>query len=201
MGVTQILILHPPLQTQSTSFCFLLVCSLFPCFRNSLMCQARSKPPSLPSLDQIHFSVLDSSSGVRHCPSGFSMLAAVSCAVLTWAELSSIYCTRRWGRVWIQKDWEGEGSLRGENLANKVGSSSFKPAASFLCAQPSPRKGAWGSTGCREKMSLVGFLQLPSCPVTERGKATEGDKQGNTKILLQRARFKAIPIRRGGGEE
>lgn len=128
------------------------------------------------------------------------MLAAGSCAVLTWAELSSIYCTCRWGRVWIQRNWKGEGSLLGENLANKVASSSFQPAASFLCTQPSPRKGAWGSKGCREDMSLAGFLQLPNCPVPERGKATEGDKQGNAKILLKRARFKAIPAGRGGGE-
>lgn len=116
--------------------------------------------------------------------------------MLTWAELSSIYCTCRWGRVWIQRDWEGEGSLRGENLANKVGSSSFKPAASFLCAQPSPRKGAWGSTGCREDMSLAGFLQLPSCPVTERGKATEGDKQG-----MQKYSFKELDLRLSPLEE
>lgn len=63
-----------------------------------------------------------------------SSLSTFSAA--SWALLS----THGWGRVWIQKDCEGEGSLLGENLVNKVGFSGFQPAASFFCVRYSRGK-------------------------------------------------------------
>lgn len=44
------------------------------------------------------------------------------------------------------------------------------------------------------------FPAFPNCPVPERGKATERDKQRCAQMLLARAGFKAIPTGREGGE-
>lgn len=53
----------------------------------------------------------------------------------------------------MQEDWEGEHSILGENLVNKVGFSSFQPVASFFVCpgrEDGAAKTAWGLSldGC-----------------------------------------------------
>lgn len=135
------------------------------------MCQARSKAPSPPSSGHIPFFILASSSA----SSGLSVFSAGSWALLY---------TCGWGRVWIQRDWEGDGSLLGENFVNKVGFSVFQPAASFFRARCSHGKGVWGSTGRREGVSGWFFSSQTVLCQTE-GKLHTGTSKGVEKSSLE----------------
>lgn len=188
-------ILHPPSQTQSISFSF---------------CFPAPKPACCvrPETNHHHCHTTESQNHIFHpgfklwckslSPVTFSMLTAGSCPALTWAELFFRCSTLRWGKVGIQRDWGGEGPILGENLVNKVGSSSFQPAASFLCAQPLPREGNWGSRACKEDKSLAGFLQTQAALYQREEKLQEGTSKAVPKCSLQELDLRLSPLEEEG---
>lgn len=155
--------LQPLLPTRL--FCFSLLSKPVGCVRPEAKLH-----PCHPQITFLFF-ILASSS----VSSGLSVFSAGSWALLYMCG---------WGRVWIQRDWEGNSSLLGENFVNKVGFSGFQPAASFFRAQCSHGKGMWGSTGSREGVSGW-FFSSQTVPCQTEGKLHTGTSKGVEKSSLE----------------